>query len=330
MILPEDSEFHENDPSIVNWTETNFVVFSVPQEQILVNAYVVARPNIGVALSSVVVSKGICTQPYQIDYMDPQMHQPCPESMAKYTMQSGLSVEVTKPPVDYHFTYEGYAGTCRFDVNFRGLMQPFDMHDPKENPLADPAYLNDLSGPGLLETWSTGHMDLKGHVTGELELRGKRYEIDCYHGMDRSWGPRSEDGRAALSWLHVTFGEDFGVHLAMDLDMQDGEIVYTAPRFGYVMDHGQVYGVTEAAVHTNRVDMLGMSSRVEVTDVRGKHFEMVGTIVGAHPWYSYNPCRVSFQSLYEYRMDGEIGYGESGDIIGLDYLGEHKSRHARL
>ena len=68
------------DPSILNWTETMFMIFSVPEAGILGNLYVLARPNLGVATSAVMVQQGFCRQPYEIDFSDPQVHLPCPQS----------------------------------------------------------------------------------------------------------------------------------------------------------------------------------------------------------------------------------------------------------
>jgi hypothetical protein len=197
MITEKDSEFHTRDPADRTWTETTFLPFGVPEEGIFGNAYVLARPNQGVAISSIIVSQGFCRQPYEIDFTDPQMHLPCPESFAKYSLANGLHVEATQAPRDYHLSYENALGACSFDLQFRGLHRPFDPHDPAENPLLQPGAPAD---PRLGTAWSNGHFEVKGHITGELTLRGRRFKVDCYDGMDHSWGPRAETGTRAVSW----------------------------------------------------------------------------------------------------------------------------------
>jgi hypothetical protein len=332
MITAADTEFHPRDPSIMNWTETMFMIFSVPEAGILGNVYVLARPNLGVATAAVMVQQGFCRQPYEIDFCDPQVHVACPESFKSFVLPNGLSLEVTKPLLDYHVSYEASSGACRFDLDFTGLMRPFDMHDADENPLFSAG--DDWAEPHkAAHASSKGHFDLLGRVTGEFELRGRRYQVDCVDGMDHSWGPRSEEsagtGSRAASWMHVSFGEDFGMHLAMALDIRNGEVVYDGLRFGYVMDQGEVFGLVEANVQTTRVDMIGVSNHIQAKDVRGREYEFFGTAVAGAPWYSFNPCCVSFQSLYRYQHDGRVGYNEGADIFGLDFLAERMSRHGR-
>jgi hypothetical protein len=332
LITAADMQFHPRDPSLTDWTETMFMIFTVPEAGILGNLYVLARPNLGVATSSVMIQQGFCRQPYEIDFCDPQVHTPCPESFTSFALPSGLSVEVTKPLLGYHVDYEASSGACRFSLDFDALMRPFDMHDADENPLF--AAGDDWAEPHRAGVHSRkGHFDLLGRVTGELELRGQRYQIDCVDGMDHSWGPRSEQtagtGSRAASWLHVSFGDDFGMHLAMALDIRDGEVVYDGLRFGYVMDQGEVFGVIDAEVEATRVDMIGVSNRIRARDVRGREYEFSGTAVAGAPWYSFNPCCVSYQSLYRYQHEGRVGYNEGADIFGLEFLADRLSRHGR-
>jgi hypothetical protein len=328
MIHPHDSEFHERDPADRTWTETTFLPFAVPEEGIFGNAYVLARPNMGVVISSIVVTQGFCRQPYEMDFLDPQMHLPCPESFSRYTLANGLSVEATEAPRDYHLTYENALGACSFDLQFRGLHRPFDPHDPKENPLLAQTS-QQPADPRLGTAWSNGHFEVKGHITGELTLRGKRFKVDCYDGMDHSWGPRPELGTRSVSWISLNFGDDLAFHLAVPMTIRHGEVSYDALRFGFVVDKGEVHGLLEAQVQATRVDMMPMSNHIRIRDARGKEYEFYGSAVGGHPWYVFNPSHVCYQSLMRYQHGNRVGYGEFGDIFGLDYLGDRMSRTGR-
>lgn len=328
MITAADSEYHLSEPSVDNWAETIVMMFSVPEAGILGNAYVLSRPNVGAATSAVTVHSGFCTQPYQLDFVDPRMHMPAPEKFSDFSLPSGLSLKVTDAPRDFEITYEHELGACRLDLKFKGLHDPFDTHDPKQNPLA--LADGDAGETGFGDAWATGHFDMVGHVTGTLELRGRTYEVDCVEGMDRSWGPRKELGDRAVSYLHVTLGTDFAVHVVMSIDYRDGQLSYDGFRFGYLVEDGELIGLVDAKMSARHVDMLMVSNHIVVTDARGRTFEFHGTAVGGAPWYSYIPAYVSFQSLMRYEYRGRVGYAECTDVIGTEYLAERMSRHGRL
>ena len=325
MITAKDSDFHARDPSDRTWTETTFLPFFIPEAGIFGNVYVLARPNVGIAISSILISEGFCLQPYEVDFTDAQMHLPCPESFTKYSLGNGLNVEVTKAPVDYNFSYENPLGACSFDLSFRGMHQPFDPHDPKENPLLGSG-LQQAVDPRIGAAWQNGHFEVKGHITGDLTLRGRTYKVDCYEGMDHSWGPRSELSARSAAWMSINFGADLAFHLAMPLELRDGEVHYDGLRFGFVVDNGEVFGLVEATVVGDRIQMMPLSNRVHIKDVRGREWDIVGNAVAGHPWYSFNPSTVSYQSYMRYQCGARVGYGEVADIFGLEYLAQKMSR----
>lgn len=338
MISPKDSDFHPRDPANWRWTETTPLIFSIPEARILGNLYVAVRPNLGVALSAVAVAQGFCRQPYEMDFSDAQMHLPCPESFTKFTLENGLSVEVTKAPTEYRFTYEyKLGGGCSFELNFRSLHEPFDCNDPMHNPMLrdgrkhafDERFGDQWGNPTADPRYPSGHYEMMGHITGELELRGKRYKVDCYDVMDHSWGRRTETSKRAVSFLSAVFGPDYGIHLALPMDVRAGETVYEGFRFGYVMEDGELYGIVDATVESSGTDMLPMNCHVRATDERGKVHELYGAAIAGHPWYNFNPSHVCFQSLMRWQSGTRIGYSEMGDIFGLEYLAERKSRHGR-
>lgn len=333
MIEPADSSFHERDPEDWTWTETTALIFAVPEAGILGNAYVLARPNLGVALSSVCLAQGICRQPFDIDFTDCQVHLPCPEDFTDFTLPNGLSVKVTDAPRDYHLTYEHNLGGASFDLTFTALHDPFDMHDPAQNALltaADAEATHDTRGDG----WATGHFETKGHITGELVLRGTRYEVDCYEGMDHSWGPRRDLGTWAVAWISVNFGPELAMHLAVDERIDDdGVLRYGDLRFGYLTQDGVTRSLVSAEVEATRTEMLAMSNRIKVSDVEGNSWEFRGTAIAAHPFHAFNPRDVAYQSLMRYEGTGElagkVGTGEMADILGLDYLAQRMSTSGR-
>lgn len=326
MIVNEDTEFHRRDPADRTWTETMFLPFAVPEERIFGNVYVLARPNLGVATSSILVGQGFCPQPYDIDFTDPQVHLPCPESFAKFSLANGLTVDAPNPrQVDAH--YENALGACAFDLSFRALHEPFDPGDPAQNPLlaADRATHDARHG----DEWENGHFEVKGHVTGTLTLRGRDYTVDCYDGMDHSWGPRTELGTRSVAWVSVNFGEELAMHLAILLSLRDGSVTYERLRFGFVARQGEVRPIVSATVEAEHTEMLAINNHIVATDDRGETYEFHGAAISSHPWYSFNPSHVAYQGVFRYHWGARIGYGEMADIYGLDYLAERMSRHGR-
>ena len=327
MITEKDADFHERDPADLSWTETTFLPFFIPEPGIFGNVYVLARPNLGVCLSSVLVSEGLCLQPYEIDFTDSQMHLKCPASFSRYTLANGLTMEATDGPKAYRIQYRSGLDSCSFDLRFDALHQPFDPHDPRENPLL--AAGRQAADPRMGAHWQNGHFEVKGHVTGRLTLRGRDYEIDCYEGMDHSWGPRPELGTRSAAWISANFGPTLNFHLAIPLDLVDGETRYDGIRFGFVVEDGEVHGLVSAEVVGAHAQRIPTAMRVRCTDVRGKVWEFEGAAMAGHPWYSFNPSHVSYQSYMRFRCGERVGYGEAADIFGLDYLGERLSRAGR-
>jgi len=333
MITSKDSEFHPVRRDNWRWTETTPLTFSIPEAGILGNLYIAARPNLGVALSSVGIVQGFRFNPFEVDFSDAQMHLPCPDNFVNYELASGLRVHATKPPREYHFQYEYKLGGCAFDLKFRGLHEPFDGNDPEQNPL-----LKTEKGHGYDERLGTqwgnpstdpedpsGHFELMGRTTGHLELRGRRYKVDCYDCVDHSWSSRAETSKRAVSWISAVFGEDYGIHMAVLLDVRNGKTIYESLRNGFVMEDGAVYGLVSATVEGYGVKFNPMNCHIVATDVRGKKHEVFGTAIAVHPWYNYNPSHVAFQSLMQWRSGNRIGYSEMADIFGLEFLAERHS-----
>jgi len=335
MITPRDSEFHPVARDNWRWTETTPLSFSHAAAGILGNLYIAARPNLGVALSTVGVVQGFRFNPCEVDFTDAQMHLPCPDNFVDYELASGLRVKATKPPREYHFQYEyKLGGGCSFDLHFRGLHEPFDGNDPDQNPLlrTDEGHAYDerlgtqWGNPSTDPADPSGHFELMGHITGHLELRGRRYQIDCYDCVDHSWSRRTETSKRAVSWISAVFGEDYGIHMAVLLDVRDGRTVYEGLRNGYVMEGGAVHGLVSATVEGYGVKFNPMNVHIVATDVRGKQHEVFGSAIAVHPWYNYNPSHVAFQSLMQWRSGNRIGHSEMADIFGLEFLAERLSR----
>jgi hypothetical protein len=260
------------------------------------------------------------------------MHLPCPDNFTNYELANGLRVEVTQAPREYHFQYEYKLGGCSFDLKFRGLHDPFDAADPQQNPLlkSDAGHRYDerlgtqWGNPSTDPDYPSGHFELIGHITGELELRGTRYKVDCFDCVDHSWSLRTETSKRAVGWISAVFGDDYGIHLTMLLDVKNGKTSYESLRSGFVLDKGEVHGLVSATMEGYHSNNSPMKVHIVATDVRGVKHEVSGSAIAVHPWYNYNPSHVAFQSLMQWRSGTRIGYSEMADIFGLEYLAERQ------
>ena len=246
--------------------------------------------------------------------------------MLHFELNSGLAVDVDPAPTGYRFRYTNLAGTCEMDLLFIGCMPAWDPHDPNENPLLEASPANaDL---GLGDAWAGGHLDFVGRVTGYVVLRGKRYEVDSMGGMDRSWGTRSELGQAAISYIHIPFDETLAFHLVTGVDLDDaGAPRYAPMRFGYVMDHGEVFGLTHMEMTGEVSGLVPARNSISLTDSRGRVYRVEGEAVASAPWYTFSPSYVTFQGLMRYELDGKWAYGLQADTYGIEFLASRTSRH---
>jgi hypothetical protein len=329
MITNSDLDFHNHGAPDFDYAETLFLIFSIPEAGISGNAYVLARPNAGICLSSIYIHQGMHAQAWTVDYSDAPMHLKCPDKMSDFTLTNGLSVTGSNNARDYHFRYDGRDGLCKFDLSFRGLMNPFDPLDPTQNPMLE-VFAGDLeASTGAGDSWTKGHYDLVGRIEGQLELYGQRYDVSCVDGLDRSWGPRAEWNSAPVSWMHITFGDDLAFHLVVTLDVVDGQQTYTTFRFGYALVDGEVCAVVAAEILAESLGMIGISRVVRITDAKGRKWEIIGGAIAGAPWHSAYPSFISFQTLYRWTIGERVGFSNVTDVIGVTTLSNRLSRLAR-
>ncbi len=319
MITVDDFKFHPRDPSDRTWTETLFIIFSVPEVAISGSVYTLARPNMGVCHSSIEIHRGLCFHPWQIHHADAQMHLPCPTDFSRFTLDNGLSFEAFNAR-DSRFQYQALDGRCAFDLTYRAICAPFDPHDPADNTLLTAAHGS--AAVAGYEGWYHGHMESIGHTTGTLRLHGRTYAVDCVDGMDKSWGPRPDWGQKGATWMHVTLGPDFGAFLVFGLVFDKKEIVYGPFKFGFIAEQGTRRVITKASMLAQRRDLHVTRAQVQFTDDQGRTYDAVGTTIAGAPWYNFNPSAAAYQTLLRFECEGRVGYSHIADFAGLGMLSQ--------
>ena len=321
MIHPEDADFHHNAESPYDWCETNFFPFSIPEARISGGFYVLTRPKLGVCMSDVTVQDRITQSWEQQLYVDNQQHLPCPQSLVDYSLPNGLSIRASTPLKNYQIDYVGIDDT-ELHLGFTALMPPFDMNDPAQDPKAEGR---------IGKSWGAafnGHYEITGRITGKARIRGKDYDVDCIDTLDRSWGIRKERDNANAIWLHGSFGEDLTIHALVGLDPAKTQ-AFGPLISGYVLDNGEVFGLTELTGVSERSGIYPMSSYVKATDVRGRTYEFTGATINAAPWAPY-PSIIYVQCYMRWNLDGRIGYGIQQDVLSRAYLSRHREKLAAL
>ena len=311
MITAKDVEFHTPANADYRYGETNYFCLYIPEERIMAQVYTLARKAIGVMYADVLMLGCLTESRGEYLYFDAQQHLPAPEKFSDYTTPNGLHIKATKPPRDYRVDYVGSDNT-EIHVDFTALMEPFDIHDPDHSPKAQQDKAAQAAGSGLGEAYG-GHFDLTGRVTGSLILRGKEYKVDCVETMDHSWGLRPENDLHPMGWMHAHFGPDLTIHWINTWDLDQPIDSQHALAHGYVLEHGQVYGLTDIKIRSTRMGSTNTAIEVEATDKRGRVFRMHGVAEVGAPWTCYTSAIVTVTVFRWVLSDGRIGYGMAQD-----------------
>lgn len=320
MITHNDYKFHDNDKDDRTWTETMFIIFSVPEAAVSGSIYVLTRPNLGICHSSIEIHRGLCFHPWQIDHCDAQMHLPCPEDFSDFTLENGLQFKALST-TELEYNYKSLDGFCELDLNFTALCRPIDTHDLEDNPLANQSKVSGYEG------WNNGHMEGKGRTNGSLKLHGEEYSINCIDGINKSWGPRNDWGNAGATWVHVDLGEDLNAFLILGISFQNKEMIYGPFKYGYISQDGQRRPIINARMSAQRHEMLVTQAFVEFQDDQGNCYTAHGNSIAGAPWYNFNPSSAGFQTLMHWRSGERSGYSHIADFTGLSFLSQGMREH---
>ncbi|GAC1623369.1 MAG: hypothetical protein NVS9B10_08300 [Nevskia sp.] len=324
MIKPDDVEFHTPANADHLWAETNFFCFTIPEERLMGTVYTVSRKGLGVMSADVVIYGALVDCRSECLYIDNWQHLPAPEKLSNYRTPNGLHVQAFSPR-DYRIDYVGSGGT-EIHVDFKGLMEPFDIHDPAHSPKAAKRVEDQHAGSGLGAGYG-GHFDLTGQVSGTLRLRGKDYRIDCVETMDHSWGPRPEVGIPSMGWMHAHFGRELAIHWinTWNLDAPVGR--QQALAHGYVMENGEVHGLTDLKMRTVRSGVVMSAMEIEATDVRGKVWRLYGAAEIGAPWVCYVSTMLYAAMMRWTLADGRVGYGMAQENQSLQEVTKRRGKH---
>jgi hypothetical protein len=322
VIRPDDAQFHAPTSDDPLWAETNYFGLYAGQDTgspVNIGVYGLFREPLGVVGATVAVNGKRVALPWGADYWDAWEHLaiPQPSNLLDYDLANGLRVTCSDPNRVWDVAYSDPVPGLDLRFRFTALMEPYDINDPAQDPLA--------AARDMDLTWGhayAGHFDLTGHCEGEITLRGRTLPIDCVTTMDHSWGIRAERQTSRLSWMHAHFSKDFAMHAMFDFPTDGGPDAPTplALTHGYVLDHGKVYGLKAGSGTTRRAGFYPEAITLSVTDAADRTWDLAGTALTTFPWQAW-PGTVGHNALHRWTCDGQTGYGECMDFIGLGELG---------
>lgn len=323
MITARDLEYHTPEDAGATWAETYFLPVALPEEHILATVYVVVRPGIGMMVNDVQIYGALSDNRGDQLYYDSQAYLTAPERFSDIRSEGGLRVQAVRPPRDTRIDYIGHSGV-EIHVDYNGLMDPFDIHDPDHSPKAVQGRDAQHAGSGLGSAWG-GHYDMSCRVTGTLRVGGTTYDIDSVERMDHSWGHRSPLKFNAQNSISGAFGDDLAFHIITLMDLDAPEDADQTLAHGYVLEDGQVYGVADLKMVNRRLGSVVTSIEMRVTDVRGKVFDFFAYLDVGAPWNAYQGV-TTYTGLMTWLYQGRRGYGTSMETIGVPALNQRRAR----
>lgn len=291
-------------------TETQYLGFSVPEHGVRCFVWVWCHPNLEVVTGGAMAWQGFKSRTLGSELFDFRGFMSTSvfeDSFSTYELDNGLRVEMTEPGRQFRLSYEDASRQNSFEVT--------------QTAVADPV------------VWPTNnHFEQLLHCTGQITLRGTRYEVDSFTMRDRSFGEyRTETPVNAppTSWLTAIFDEDFALCVVATDDPATNPIwrdrfevdTESLTRFGWVRVDGRLVAVESVRTHTayGPDTLLPTSITTEVIDVEGRRYSLSGQVSAAAPLATWMNIRV-VTGLIEWTCDGQRGYGEIQQPQSPDFV----------
>lgn len=317
MILADDVRYHLPPDIKYDWAETSFFSVYLPESNITAWIYLVARTGIGAMVCDVEAIDRIGRISLDALYMDFQQHLPLPERFDRFSLPNGLTFATSNAPRDYKIDYVG-VGDTEFHWTVKGLMEPYDIHDPTMDPLASPGATDSGFGSAY-----ANHFDMTARVTGTMRIRGNSYDVDCVTTMDHSWGPRNERGMKSMGWVNGNFDPENAFQTIWSFDPEALGWDQFKLAHGYMLINGMVRGLVGGRMRSSRRGPYPFGYQAVVQDTEGREYNLTGHTVAQHPWACYSNSLAMFSTV-RWVLDTREGYGLAQENWPLDSLtGKH-------
>jgi hypothetical protein len=313
QIKPEDDLLHPDSFANVkddSATETQYFGFSVPEANIHALTYLWWHPNLKIVTGGLFVFQGVKPTTIHAELCDWRTFMndsALKNDLHEFRLDNGYGVKVLEPLKRFHMTYDDPANENSVNLMIEAVL---------------PAVMFD----------DGNHFEQTMKVKGELLLRGKSYQVDCFTVRDRSWGkPRPETLMPVppMSWMVGTFNEDFSFNCTVfdhesGQPERNGEFVMPDDRAlsgGWVYRDGTLGRIVKATKRVFRGAGSTITSAIELkfTDEHDRVFDMRATLVAHCPISSWNNVWMAI-NLMRWECDGLVGYGDSQEAFWGNFL----------
>lgn len=305
IVRGEDDSLHlEGNPIGASVTETYYFGFGMTEEAINGYVYVWFHPNLKLVTAGCIITQGFRPNTMAADYMDIRAYLAMEEhvdlSSGIMRFPSGLELRPIEPMKHWEVVLADKNTGTSFALEFKAAQPPVIRADQK-------------------------HLDQNMHVQGDLTLRGKKHQVDCYRIRDRSWqNLRAEDPLPVppYDWLTLTQGADFSLNLSLFDDLQvlgnpQGKIQVppTLLQDGWVYLKGGLRRIVEVEKRTERHPETFSPRRhvISATDDQGQRYDIEGNAIGGCTWNGW-PNMLWHQNLMRWTCNGQSMSGESQEV----------------
>ncbi len=313
-----DDSMHAAGPAL-DWTETTWWSFNVPERGLAGWLYVQTRPNLGLSSGGAFVYGPNTWAAWEAPYYAYFHHLPMPNPLDLRDVQfkNGVYVKMLEPGQSYDIGYR-FRDQTEFtaDLHFEGLTAPVP-HLRGQPPFT-----------------GSSHYDQHGRVTGTLLLNGEKIPVDCISVRDRSWGRRPERIGMDVARLSYVFGstsddEAFLVFCQPPADDQDAD--FESLSSGYLWRDGALRYLESATRRNLRDEATGGVSTIELDaiDTDGRQLVVTGQAISRLALHTSNLCVGTFMGFeVASSPDGltRTGYGEDQDVWPLARYARRFSR----
>jgi len=288
-----DDAFHQPDDDSPWHTETAWYSFWTPGGEYAAHVYLRFRVNLGIANSCIYVWGPGTSTPWEAAYWK-HLHVPMPKSLTAMELLGGLRHEQRVPFESYDLSYvdnRNYGSPVGFDVRVNAVGAP--------------------------EFFGGKHFDQAVRVTGQLDVDGRSFAIDCLAMRDRSWYRRGDFTlfRSAYSYALAEPGDGFLALYAAprDRDMLVDDLPLVG---GHRLGQGPVVRFVDGQrVVRSREPGTGRPVEISVRAVGadGVPVEVHGRVTNCIG-LAANPNMFSWMSLVEWSYGGRVVLGEDQEI----------------